>query len=312
MESPIPPIDVAKAAFNMLVRRANQGDTALPDDSSRSILTLDNHINAIEALLTFLVTEANDHLSTLKQSRNTLAPIHGLPDEVLVNVWLHCVEDASCNRSHLDDQLSTLALVCKSWHRGVLDHSVLWCYLQDTCKSERYNNWVLRKSRNHPLHLRLLAQDAYISDSLLNIAMPESHRWKSFVLAPRHGSGTSEPYLDMLADANLENLTRFEIQPRTSWREPSPISLPATPALGEVKLERFPLYWEAFNAPQLRALRISSLPIDALSLPQLVNLLRSTPFLEILLLRDSDIETDPPEIVPQPKPPIVLPRLRTL
>ncbi|KAG8934807.1 hypothetical protein FRC01_000075 [Tulasnella sp. 417] len=312
MESPIPPIDVAKAAFNMLVTRANQGDTALPDDSSWSIITLDSHIHAIEAMMAFLVTEANDYLLPFKQSRNTLAPIHVLPDEVLINIWLHCVEDASCDGSQVDDQLNTLALVCKSWQWGVLDHSVLWCYLQDSCKSERYNEWVLRKSQNHPLHLRLSAENPYVSGCLLKIAMPECRRWKSFVLAPTYGGGSQTwgPQLDILVDANLESLTRFEVQPRICWSHPDPISLPATPSLREIKLVQFPLHWETFNAPQLRALRISSLAMDVLYFLQLADLLRSTPFLEVLLLREFSMST--PDALPHQNSPVLLPRLRAL
>ncbi|KAG8934806.1 hypothetical protein FRC01_000074 [Tulasnella sp. 417] len=309
MATPIPPIDIAKAAFNMLVTRANQGDTALPDDSARSILTLDSHIHAIEAMFAFLVTESNDYLLPVKQSQNTLAPIHALPDEVLVDIWLHCVEEAS----QVDDQLHTLALVCKSWHRGVMDYPVLWCHLQDTCKSDRYNHWVLQRSQEHPLHLRLLAQDPSVSNSLIDIAKRESRRWESFVLAPRKrgGFGTRNPSLSMLAYANLENLTRFEVRSRKSrWRRPDTIWLPATPSLREITLEGFPLHWETFNAPQLRALRISSLLSGALSFPQLVDLLRSTPFLEVLLLKHFSMSI--PDALPHQTSPVLLPRLRAL
>ncbi|KAG8941855.1 hypothetical protein FRC00_012169, partial [Tulasnella sp. 408] len=67
------------------------------------------------------------------------------------------------------------------------------------------------------------------------MAMPECRRWKSFILAPCYGTGsqTVEPRLNMLANANLDNLSRFEAQPRTSWVRPEPISLPETPALRE-------------------------------------------------------------------------------
>ncbi|KAG8894875.1 hypothetical protein FRC01_012698, partial [Tulasnella sp. 417] len=303
MESPIPLIDVAKAAFNMLVQRADE--TARPNNSSQSILALDNHIHAIEAMMTFLVNEANAHLSTLKQSRNTLVPIHILPDELLVDIWLLCVEDAS----QFDDQLHTLALVCKSWHRGVLDHSVLWCHLQDTCKSEWYNNRVLQRSQNYPLHLRLLAQNPNISETLIDMAMPECHRWKSFVLAPnyRAGSRIVEPRLNLLAEANLENLITFEVHARTNWNYPDPILLPTTPSLREVRLERFPLRWETLNAPQLRALRITSLLFGGLSFSELLDLIRSTPLLEILLLKGMDLEGTSDQ-----ESPVLLPRLRTL
>ncbi|KAG8934808.1 hypothetical protein FRC01_000076 [Tulasnella sp. 417] len=310
MESPTTPTDVAKSAFNMLVSHANRGDTALPDDSLRSILAFDNHIHAIEALLASLVTEANDHLSTLKQSRNTLAPIHVLPDELLANIWLLCVEDTS----QIDEVLHTLARVCKSWYRGVLDHPVLWGYLQDTCKSEWYNDWVLQKSQNCPLHLHLFSSDPYVSDTLIKMAMPECRRWKSFVLAPEYGPGslTVEPRLNVLAEANLENLTRFEVQPRTSWNQPDPISLPATPSLREIKLERFPLHWETFNAPQLRALRINTLRFEPPSFSQLLDLLRSTPFLEILLLKDTNFAMGSLDGPKRQNSPVLLPRLRAL
>ncbi|KAG8911970.1 hypothetical protein FRC01_005373 [Tulasnella sp. 417] len=312
MAPPIPPIDVAKAVFNMLLTRANQGDTALPDDSQRSILTLDSHINAIEAMWAFLVTKGNDHLLNLRQYQNTLAPIHTLPDEVLVDIWLRCVEDASCQTSQVDDQLNTLALVCKSWHRAVLDHPVLWCHLQDTCKSDRYNKWALQRSQKNPLHLRLFAQDPSVSDSLMDIAMPECRRWKSFVLAPDgpRKARVRNLHLGMLADANLENLTRFEVQSRINEGQPHRIPLPPTPSLRELKLERFPLRWETFNAPQLRALCITWLSHDALSFPQLVHLLRSTPSLEVLLLRKFSMRT--PDALPHHNSPVLLPRLRAL
>ncbi|KAG9040600.1 hypothetical protein FS837_000414 [Tulasnella sp. UAMH 9824] len=310
METPTAATDVVKLAFNMLVSRANQGGTALPPDSSRCILAYDNHIRAIEALVASLVTEAKDHLSTLKQSRNTLAPIHVLPDELLVNIWLLCVQDAS----QIDDLLHTLALVCRSWYQGVLNHPALWCHLQDTCKSEWYNDWVLQKSRNCPLHLRLSSDDPYASNTLINMAMPECRRWKSFILAPCYGNGsqTVELRLNMLGNANLDNLTRFEAQPRTSWVRPEAISLPATPALREIKLERFPLHWKTFNSPQLRALRMSAIRFDAPSFPQLLDLLRSTPLLEILLLKDTSFAMSPQAGPSHQTAPVHLPRLRAL
>ncbi|KAG8934804.1 hypothetical protein FRC01_000072 [Tulasnella sp. 417] len=312
MAPSIPPIDVAKAAFNMLVTHANQGDTALPDDSARSIPTLRSHVHAIEAMLVFLATEVNDYLSPLKQSRNTLAPIHALPDELLVDIWLYRVEDASCDKSQIDDQLRTLALVCKSWHRGVVANPVLWCHLQETCESDRYNHWALQRSQKHPLHLRLFGKDPSVSSSLIKIAMPESRRWKSFVLGPsgRRRPRARDPSLSMLVDANLENLTSFEARSRRKWGRPDPIPLPATPSLREIELEGFPLRWETFNAPQLRALRISFLPYGDLSFTHLVDLLRSTPSLEVLLL--SKVRVGTPDALSHHNSPVLLPRLRAL
>ncbi|KAG8898405.1 hypothetical protein FRC00_002857 [Tulasnella sp. 408] len=282
MEPTVTTTGVAKSAFNVLVKHSNQGDTAMPD---------------------------NDYLTTL-QSRNTLAPIHVLPEELLVNIWLLCISDAS----QIDDLLHTLALVCKAWYRGVLKHPVLWCHLQDSCKTEWYNDWVLRKSRNCPLHMRLSSPDATLSDALIDMAMPHCRRWKSFILAPHLQAGSSalEPYLDTLANAKLDILTSFEAQPRTAWGQLDPISLPATPSLREMRLGRFPLHWETFNAPQLRALRISKLQFDESPFYRLLDLLRSTPFLEILLIKDTDFPLFLEDAHPHQNLLIHLPRLRAL
>ncbi|KAG8911971.1 hypothetical protein FRC01_005374 [Tulasnella sp. 417] len=312
MEPPISPIDVAEAAFNMLVTRANQEDTALPDDSAPSIPTLRSHVHAIEAMLAFLATEVNNYLSPLKQSRNTLSPIHALPNEVLSDIWLYRVEDASRYGSQIDDQLHTLALVCKSWYRGVVAHPVLWCHLQETCKSDRYNRWALQRSQKHPLHLHMFGRYPFPTDSFIKIAMPESHRWKSFVLGPSDSriSRARDSSLSMLADANLENLTRFEVESRSRHGGAAPIPLPATPSLRKMKLGGFSLRWETFNAPQLRALFIRSLFYGALSFPQLVDLLRSTPSLEVLLL--SKVWMRAPDALLHQNSPVLLPQLRAL
>ncbi|KAG9040571.1 hypothetical protein FS837_000447 [Tulasnella sp. UAMH 9824] len=319
MKSPATATDIAKAAFDMLARRIDQGDTAKPDDSSRSILALDNHINALEALVVSLVSQANNHLSTLQQSRNTLVPIHALPEELLVNVWLICVQEAT----KAGDLLQTLALVCRSWHQGVLDHPILWCHLQDSCKSNRYKYWVLKKSKNYPLHLRLSSEDPHVSETLVNMAMPECRRWKSFVLIPDDIGPTdtsldtlSNANLDMLANANLDILSSFEVRAGTTWGGAGPIRLPATPALQEIRLEAFCLQWETFNAPQLRALRINALYYrsDEPSLSQFLDLLRSTPLLEVLLLKDTEFLQYP--YPPNPPfhqyTPVHLPHLRAL
>lgn len=282
----------------------------MPDDSSRSIPALDSHIRAIEALVASLVTEANHHLSALKQSRNTLAPIHVLPEELLVNIWLICVQE----ETQVDVLLQTLALVCKSWYRGVLDQPVLWCHLQDSCKSERYNDWVLKKSQSCPLHLHLSSEHSYLSETLIDKVMPECRRWKSFVLAPDHeaNSFAREPRLTTLANANLDILTSVVLQARSNWSEPDPVRLPATPALREIRLEQYTLQWETFNAlnaPQLRALRIDALPSPTPSFSQLLDLLRSTPLLEILLLKGTTFVEDTPN---HQYSPVHLPRLRAL
>ncbi|KAG8934803.1 hypothetical protein FRC01_000071 [Tulasnella sp. 417] len=312
MEPPIPPIDVAEAAFNMLVASANQGDTALPDDSAPSIPVLRSQVHAIEAMLAFLATEVNNYLLPLKRSRNSLAPIHALPDEVLSDIWLYRVEDASRYGSQIDDQLHTLALVCKSWYRGVVAHSALWCNLQEACKSDRYNHWALQRSQKHPLHLRMFGRYPFPTDSFIKIAMPESRRWESFVLGPDgHGrSRGSDTSLNMLADANLENLSRFKVQSRSRYGGADPIPLPATPSLRNMELEGFSLRWETFNAPQLHTLRISSLSNGALSSSHLVDLLRSTPCLEILLLSQIWMRTS--DTLPHQNSPVLLPQLRAL
>ncbi|KIO31346.1 hypothetical protein M407DRAFT_19721 [Tulasnella calospora MUT 4182] len=299
MESPAVTEDVIKTAFNVFVKLANQGDNVLPDDSSRSILAFDNHIHAVEALL-----------STLKQSRNTLASIHILPEELLVNVWLLCVQEAT----QIDVLLHTLALVCKSWYRGVLDHPVLWCYLQVYCTSKRYNDWVLQKSQNCPLHLRLSSEDPHASDELINMVIPECRRWKSIVLTPciRTRDVVIDPDLMLLTGANLDNLTSFEAEVNPDWGPPESFSLPATPALRVVKLERYSLCWRTFNAPQLRALRINALGFHAPSFSQLLNVLRSTPFLEILLLKDTNFPMSPPDPPSHKNSPVNVPRLRAL
>ncbi|KAG8934809.1 hypothetical protein FRC01_000077 [Tulasnella sp. 417] len=304
MEPPATTPNVAKTAFNMLLNRATRGDTTRPEDSSAPIPAFDNQIHSFEALLASLVTEANNHLAILKQSRNTLAPIHVLPDEVLVKIWLFCIQDAP----KVSDLLQTLALVCKSWHQSVLNQPALWCYLQDTSKARRYNNWAFQKSQNYPLHLHLASKNLDSSYSLIKMALPESRRWKSFTLVTEYGfeSPAADPLINMLADANLEKLTSLELRAKTYWGQVGPIGLPAAPALREVRLERSPLRWETFQAPQLRALRIHGHSTYTPSLSEFLDLLRSTPLLEILLLKDFNYNST------DQNSPVHLPRLRAL
>ncbi|KIO31345.1 hypothetical protein M407DRAFT_220490 [Tulasnella calospora MUT 4182] len=288
MDFPTTRSDVVKTAFNM------QENTPIRETMHYPSLPI----------------EAHDHLSTLKQSRNTLAPIYILPDELLVNVWLLCVQEGS----QTDVLLHTLALVCKSWYRGVLKYPVLWCHLQAYCKSKRYNGWVRQKSQNCPLHLHLSSENPYASDTLINMVMPSSRRWKSIVLAPCDGPRPVilDTGLKMLTGANLDHLTSFEAQISTNCSLPEPFALLGTPALREVRLERYPLRWRTFNAPQLRALRINALRFRAPSFSQPLNVLRSTQFLEILLLKDSTFATSSPDVPSPQNSPVHLPRLRAL
>ncbi|KAG8925013.1 hypothetical protein FRC00_004437 [Tulasnella sp. 408] len=157
-------------------------------------------------------------------------------------------------------------------------------------------------------------EHSYVSETLVDKVMPECRRWKSFVLDPDYeaNSFSREPRFNMLANANLDILTTFEVKARSNWSSPDPIRLPATPALREIRLEQFTLQWETFNAlnaPLLRALRIDALPTPVPSFSQLLDILRSTPLLEILLLKGTTFEEETPN---RQYPPVHLPHLRAL
>ncbi|KAG8981667.1 hypothetical protein FRB90_007091, partial [Tulasnella sp. 427] len=123
-------------------------------------------------------------------------------------------------------------------------------------------------------------------------------------------SVTAGPRLSVLRHAKLDNLMTFEAHTCTGGGSPEPIPLPPTPALRGVRLERFPLVWQSFHAPQLQALCINSIQHQAPTYPQLLALLRSTPNLESLLLKDTwFVWTQPPNL---PDAPIHLPKLRSL
>ncbi|KAF8891925.1 hypothetical protein CPB84DRAFT_1683133, partial [Gymnopilus junonius] len=102
---------------------------ALVADPLHKLQETDKRIADLEAELNLLKKERSDVQDSLKGYLTVMAPIRGLPDDVLCDIFYHCLP------SHRNPILSTseapllLTQVCSKWRSVALSSPALWARL---------------------------------------------------------------------------------------------------------------------------------------------------------------------------------------
>lgn len=146
------------------------------ESPSRPDAFYERRVHTFESVMDAFYGHSTRVLAELKRQRNSaISNIHGLPNEVLLDVFLRTRDEGDV---HYDPSLlHTLGRVCKRWHDFVLSSPQLWSRI-----SSRYDaktlRLFLRRSRTAPLTVVLCPGD---QPQFFSSTSPSSFRWRAVV-----------------------------------------------------------------------------------------------------------------------------------
>ncbi|KAG8757525.1 hypothetical protein FRC14_001971 [Serendipita sp. 396] len=106
---------------------------------------------SIDQHTTLVHTSLNGILKGFNESRNTLAPISILTDDVLIEIWSY---------NYLKDRFS-ISQVCRRWRQLSLGASHLWAELDFSSFPTRKLYMLLKRARQSPLHVTATSAPTY-------------------------------------------------------------------------------------------------------------------------------------------------------
>lgn len=221
----------------------------------------------------------------LKRARNAASPIHRLPPEILINIFLKTFGEQEYWNSI---QLRKLVRVSKAWFDIVKSNSVFWQQLSSE-DSQSFQKQSLRNNVTGPIQLICANYHAHKNNQILGIALSYSCRWKSVLFTG--GIPTSFP---SCLSVTTPRLTDLYVYNNSKERLHHRIELSEGRNLRDVDVEGVSLEWGAGRLTRLRALSIRGLSRDIPTLSQLYSMLCSSPELWCLCLSElTDSQQEP-------------------
>ncbi|KAG9008688.1 hypothetical protein FRB93_006234 [Tulasnella sp. JGI-2019a] len=122
------------------------------------------------------------HIAETSRRFNFQAPIHRLPDELLVKIFALTIVTDSLGGPRLP-QIVRLGLASKNWHTIVYETPSLWAQISSRY-SDRENKVAILRSKEHPLRVHYDLHDYMtLGDTneakFVTSASREAHRWQS-------------------------------------------------------------------------------------------------------------------------------------
>ncbi|KAG9054699.1 hypothetical protein FS842_004415 [Serendipita sp. 407] len=111
----------------------------------------DDRRTSIDQHTALVHTALNGILKSFNESRNTLAPISILTDDVLIEIWSY---------NYLKDRFS-IPQVCRRWRQLSLGASHLWAELDFSSFPTRKLYMLLKRARQSPLHVTATSAPTY-------------------------------------------------------------------------------------------------------------------------------------------------------
>lgn len=134
---------------------------------------LDHVMREMQEAITRYVQNGQSHLRQLKAILNHTAPVHRIPDELLVDIFLRLKLDSGC---FLKEWLK-VAVVCKRWRETALNAPILWSTIccDDRNMGGELNTvpMCLQRSRQAPLSVYI---HPYYADRAMRAL--DGHEWR--------------------------------------------------------------------------------------------------------------------------------------
>lgn len=289
--------------------------------------SLDLQISQLQNMLKHLETERQRIAGTVDELRLVSSPCRRLPDDILSEVFLACIdnsEDFEMNFEKVDSLDVThmpwvLARVCSRWRAVTVSFPQLWSSICLKLDRKRGNRNVigsvlllgvhLQRSTSRNLNVELESAKAVKENNvLLQVLLPTSHRWQyAALIMPQDSLKALKPI-----QGSLQSLRSLYLE-----LEPPPMeaSHVGTGALGifDYAAQLQVVYFNDVNRPLDLSLPWSQLTVYHWGMvggqkctPQHLEVLRQTPNMKRCTLDCSW----PPEH--QAGPPVTLPKLRYL
>lgn len=231
----------------------------------------------METCLNSLQDDVLRQLIPLRKQRNTLLPIHTLPEELQIEILARSLR----REKHPTKRLARLETVCDHWWRVIKQAPRLWAYIQYPCTSWVY---ALSHSRNAPIDLVIKERDTRRNlqlegfDSFFDTVSKQTDRWKSVrvtLLDLQAVLPTLEEPFPILESLDLNN----------RGVESSELRLKAAPQLRRVRIRQVSLVWDHAVVSGLESLSLSAMNVPGESWGvQLRAVLESSPRLDRLRL----------------------------
>jgi len=171
----------------------------------KDMMDCDREILFFEELVLNLKKKKNDLAQYIAIYRSQVSPIHRLPVDILVKIFLLHQDRLYLQYKFYDrtppandsSSLLTLALVCKEWQSVILSTPQLWSRFNVTLAPSRNarstHNWVklcLSRSAQLPLSFQVYINDKYIEEEVWEVResvhvvdtlVMQCHRWSYVV-----------------------------------------------------------------------------------------------------------------------------------
>ncbi|KAG2036935.1 hypothetical protein BDR03DRAFT_1092245 [Suillus americanus] len=234
-----------------------------------------------------LRTEIDEDLAALTESmrilrlrRNGLAPISGLPNEILTVIFEYLEEEERLDGYDSEDipACVTVTHVCRHWRNVALECPTLWRFI--SFYSPFWLDVMLERSKEIPLVVKY-STPMPLDDCLEKVL---SHLPRIEYLEFRSWSCDVGQVMDLLSSQPAPMLKTFKFWARDAAFLPTgPISGPIfqgqVPLLRDVEVDYCDLSWSLCTFGGLRTLRV-----EGTRLPDLLSALRCMPALEQLTL----------------------------
>ncbi|THU93492.1 hypothetical protein K435DRAFT_840238 [Dendrothele bispora CBS 962.96] len=199
--------DLSPAALQLLKSNKKPTETVASNfreyhtQAKTALREIDTQIARLRASLELLMEERRRLDSIESSYKSILHPIRAMPDEILGEIFLHCVPHSSklTRRSHPTNSLHTtewmpwvLGQVCSRWRTLSTASPQLWSYVGFTIpspgpggindKKSTYMLWLLslqlQRSTPQPITLHITADAVYHNHPALIVICAHSFRWK--------------------------------------------------------------------------------------------------------------------------------------
>lgn len=241
-------------------------------------------MNVLDAALLAIGNSILTQSAALKKRFNETLPVYRLPPELFTSILLMDLREHLISRRH---RLWQLALVSSKWWKTISLGTIFWTNI--AFKRDDVN-LCLRKSRNALLDIMCVSFHGEAS-WFMEIVATAANRWRSIALS----CGTGRDLVHQLRNP-MPELTDMQVDVRIR-DEPLPegqpiLQLQGLPKLRHLCLVNVGFQWENLKLENLVSLQLADIAATAPTLSSIIAVLRASPDLEQLALRNIGITGD--------------------
>lgn len=240
-------------------------------------------------LLETLPARFNSEIYRLRRSRNAVAPISRLPNEMLVQAFAEYIADKDyiaigngqvAPGQTLPQKLSVLSKVSKAWQEVAQDAACLWAGNVNAQQPPSFVRAAIKNSKRHPLVVQCFMDNSQPEYEASLEICGELHRWRSANL-----TAYNPAHFDVLAYSGAPSLKSLTMSAIARTGIPIRLFGGVAPQLEELSLRNVLIDW---NSPVLSGLRSIELDLTIGPSPfQFLRALQSSPNLVTLILSNS-------------------------